>query len=59
MDDLKTEDYQLEEDGEMNKFIVNELIDFMGGVLFEASILLAVDKSIDYEGFHPFLPSQN
>jgi hypothetical protein len=41
----------------MNKFIINELVDFMGGILFEASILLAIDKAVDYEGFYPFQPS--
>jgi len=32
----------------MNKFIINELVDFMGGILFEASLLLAVDKAVNY-----------
>jgi hypothetical protein len=47
-DDLKEEDNQFDEEGEMNKFIINEMVDFMGGILFEASLLLATDKAVDY-----------
>lgn len=34
---------------------MNELVGFMGGILLEASFLLALDKSLDYQGFYPYV----
>jgi hypothetical protein len=43
-----------DEDEEMMKFLVEQLINFISGILIEASLLLAIDRSLDYTGYHPF-----
>lgn len=53
-DDLAIEENFIDEEGEMSKFIVNEMVGFMGGILFESSLLLALDKSLDFNGFYPY-----
>ena len=35
----------------MNRFILNELAGFAGGILFESSLLLALDASLNYNAF--------
>jgi Ion channel len=50
-DDLIIENNNLDEEGEMNRFILNELAGFAGGILFESSLLLALDASLNYNAF--------
>jgi hypothetical protein len=38
----------------MNKFLVEQLINLLGGLFVEASFLLALDRSMDYEAFIPY-----
>jgi len=56
-DDLVVEENQFDEDAEMTRFIINELAAFAGGILFESSLLLALDSCLDFDSFVPFTPS--
>ena len=37
----------------MDRFLVEQLINFFGGLLVESSLILAMDRSLDYKAFHP------
>jgi hypothetical protein len=55
-DDLVVEENHFDEESEMNRFILNEMAGFAGGILFESSLLLALDSSLGYNAFEPFTP---
>jgi hypothetical protein len=49
---------EVDEEEEMNKFIIEQLINFTGGILIQSSLLLALDRALDYQGFAPFQGSE-
>ena len=38
----------------MNSFIYDSFIKFCGGITIESSLILMIDKMLDYNGFSPF-----
>lgn len=57
---LKTEELTMEdiiekdEEGEMNQFIYESLVKFSGGITIQSSLILAIDKILDFHGYYPF-----
>lgn len=42
---------EIDEEEEMNRFILEQLINFTGGILVETSLLLALNRSLSFQGF--------
>lgn len=43
-----------DEEGEMNQFIYESLVKFSGGITIQSSLILAIDKILDFHGYYPF-----
>jgi hypothetical protein len=44
----------MDESEETNRFRSNELSGFLAGLLLEASLVLALDYSLDFKDYHPY-----